>query len=189
MARRTTKATEKKTVTKVKETPELENEVVETAEEPVSKPTPKPKKLTNTDYVTIMNNTSGLCIYKSKRTGNEWRFTEYGQMDEIEFGELMTMKNSQGRFLTEPWLLVLDDEAVQRLGLKRLYENVLDPEDVEEVFEMDAEDIKGLLAKLPRGMAELVLEQAKVKITNGTLDSLAKIDVLEKHFKVTLKEL
>ena len=175
-------ATKHSTRTTAKST---EQEVVkESMQETVQ---PKKRQLSRDDLITVMNNTAGTFIYQSRRTGREWLFTEYGQTDEIELGELITINNSHPRILKEPWLLVLDEDAIEYLGLKRLYENVLNPEELDRFFSMSVDKMEQLLDKMPRGMKELIVGIAREKIKTGEFDSMAKIRLIEDKLKVNLR--
>lgn len=163
----------------------VEQESVETSEvkETVRK---QKKKLNRDDLIVVMNNTAGRLAHGSRKTGQEWLFTEYGQTDEMELSELVTLNNSSPAMLREPWLLILDDEAVEYLGLKKLYENVLTEDEMEEFFNSDLEQMEKLLDKLPKGMKELIAGLAKKKVEDNTLDSISKIKLIEEKLKVTL---
>jgi len=91
-----------------------------------SEPEKPKRKVKLDDVVSVMNTTTGKVLYRSKKTGAEWVLTEYGDTDQIEVSELVTMKNAHPRYLKEPWLLILDDDVVDYLGLSKLYNNVLD---------------------------------------------------------------
>lgn len=146
---------------------------------------PKQKQIKNTDMVTVMNTTNGRVIYQSKRTGQEWVFSEYGQSYEIEFSELVAMNNTYRSFLRDPWLLIVDDSAyVDKLGLTELYKTVFNPEQVEKFFTLPVDKMKELLSKAPIGMKELIASKAQEKITNGTFDSMSKIKFIQESLNV-----
>jgi hypothetical protein len=81
-----------------------------------------------------MNITNGILIYKSKKTGMHLQFEKYGDIEYIEFGELLTMKTSSRKFLEEPWILILDEEVVKYLGLEKLYKKLVHPENIDAIF-------------------------------------------------------
>ncbi|WP_425203608.1 hypothetical protein [Priestia megaterium] len=182
-------AAPRKTTTAKKEVTE-QVEAQETVETPEVKQTVRKqkKKLNRDDLILIMNSTAGRLVHTSRKTGQEWLFTEYGQTDEMELGELVTLNNSSPAMLREPWLLILDEDAVEYLGLKKLYENILTEEEMEEFFNASVEQMEALLEKLPKGMKELVAGLAKKKVENGTLDSISKIKLIEEKLKVTLND-
>jgi hypothetical protein len=158
--------------------------IKETKQEPK-----KEKRVVNRDdLVTIMNTTTGRVLYNSKKTGAEWVFNDYGDTDEIEVSELITMKNAHPRYLKEPWLLVLDDDVVDYLGLSQLYENVLNPDELDQFFKLHEDQMKSIIEKAPRGIRQLIVSVANLKIANKSFDSLSKINLIEETFKIELNK-
>jgi hypothetical protein len=149
----------------------------------------KEKRVVNRDdLVTIMNTTTGRVLYTSKKTGAEWSFNDYGDTDEIEVSELITMRNAHPRYLKEPWLLVLDDDVVDYLGLSQLYENVLNPDELDQFFNLPEDQMKSIIEKAPRGIKQLIVSVANRKIANKSFDSLSKINLIEETFKIELNK-
>lgn len=159
----------------------VEKQEVEEVEvkEVEKKPSPA-KKLEGKDMVRIMNNTSGKLLWKSPRTGLKLRLSDYGQEDEIEYSELVTM-NSNSSMLQNGYLLILDEQAIKQLHLTKLYENLLDYDSLEEFYELSGEDMTKLLQKMPKNMRETVGAIAKRKYRNGDLFDVRKITALEKE--------
>lgn len=132
--------------------------------------------------ITVMNITNGELIYVSKKTGAEWRFLEYGDMESIEFHELLTMRSSQRRFYDEPFILVMDDEVVDYLGLKKMYDTMVKPESIDDIFRMKNDDFQEVLMKAPKGIKHLIITRAKQKYEDGSLDSVRKINFINENF-------
>lgn len=143
------------------------------------------RKLQRSDLIPVMNYTSGLLVYES-RDGRGWRFENYGDTDEMELGELITMKNSQSRILNEPWLLILDDEAVEYLGLTRLYEKVIKPEDMQQLFNLPEDKLEEVLMKAPLSVKQLVADKAKEMVENKQLTNLITIQAIERVLNIEL---
>lgn len=143
------------------------------------------RKLQRDDLIPVMNYTTGLLVYES-RNGRGWRFEGYGDTDEIELAELITMKNSQPRILNEPWLLILDDDAVEYLGLKNLYKNIIKPQDLEKVFSLPENKIKEIIEKVPKSVKQLVAEKAKQMVEQKKLTNVVIIQLLEELLNVDL---
>jgi hypothetical protein len=167
----------------------VEQEKVAPIAKEVKEEPKKEKRVVNRDdLVTIMNTTTGRVLYTSKKTGAEWSFSDYGDTDEIEVSELITMRNAHPRYLKEPWLLILDDDVVDYLGLTPLYENVLNPDELDEFFKLPEEQMKAIIEKAPRGIRQLIVSVANRKIANKSFDSLSKIQLIEETFKIELNK-
>ncbi len=172
-----------------KNTSEAVEKNLEVQENTVEKQEVKPekRKLQREDLIPVMNYTSGLLVYES-RNGRGWRFENYGDTDEIELAELISIKNSQSRILNEPWMLILDDDAVEYLGLKKLYENVIKPDDMENLFTLPDDRLEEVLRKAPASVKQLVADKAKQMIDNKKLNSLSTIQLVERVLNVELIE-
>lgn len=177
--RKTTKKTEAEVVTK--------DVVKEEVQKEEKAPTPKKRKLNRTDLIPIMNYTTGQLVYES-RSGQTWHFTEFGDHDEIELGELVSMKNAHGRILNDGWLLILDDDAVEYLGLSKKYETLLTPDEIEGLFNLNDKKIGEILDKVSPSAKEVIFNKAKLKVQDGSLNSLSTIKLIEDKLKVELIE-
>lgn len=138
------------------------------------------KEIDRDAWVTVMNYTDGRVEYSSKRTGAELVFSEFGQTDEIQVQDLITMKNAHSRYLREPWLIVLDDDVANFLGLGEIYENILDAEDVESFFNLSVDKMEEILLKSPKGVVQTIVSMGIKKIESKELDSISTIRLIEK---------
>ena len=79
------------------------------------------KKITNSTMVECKNGVHGPLIYISSRTAGymiEWE--EFGEVQEIEYGELVAMRGSQPRFFRDNWILIEDADVLKALGVARI---------------------------------------------------------------------
>lgn len=136
--------------------------------------------------VPVMNNTTSRVIYQSRKTGAEFVWTEYGQVDEIELQELVQMRNVHPRYLRDPWLIVLDEEVVQYLGLGDLYENIMTPDELEGFLNLPVDKFEDAVQQMPYGMKQLVISTVMERLQNGTFDSMSKVRFLEKTYGIEL---
>lgn len=182
----------KKTTTKkqtTKKAVESTEEVVEAQEEKVAE-TPKRKQKVEIDrneLVLCRNVTDGQLIYKSRKTGLTTIWMNYGDVEYLDVGELLTMKASQPKFLTDVWLAIDDEEIVEFLGLKHIYKNLADIEDIDTFFSKSPTEIREIAIKLPKGLKETVGTRARKLIESGELYDNRKISILEETLKIDLK--
>lgn len=162
------------------------NEVeVETTDTPTTER--KVKTAPNRDmYVSVMNATSGSTIYKNPKSGATWVFNGYGVVDQMDVATLMTMKSSEPKFLTEPWLIILDDEVVDYLGLTHIYDNILKPDELELFFKLPVAKMEDILKRVPNGVKELIASTAMEKIENDELYDTRVIRVIESVLGIEL---
>ena len=153
-----------------------------------------PKKKTRSQFdrnemVTCKCMVKGGLIYKSKKNiGSDTTWDDYGSEEDLDIGEIMTIKASVPRFLTEPWFKIMNnDDLVEYLGLTKMYNAILAVEDIDIVFSKKPEAIQKLLQEVPKGMKELIVDRAKQLIVEKNLYDLRVINTLEKELKVDLK--
>lgn len=189
---------EKKTASKkapTKKAPPKKIEPLNTDIEEVSESTPTPspkvevkpeKRAFNADdKVEIMNNTTGKYKYTSKRSGFALEMEDYGDTEDITFGELRTMSSTQKRHISDAFIVILDEEVVKELGYEKLYMNVFNYEGVEELFN-DPDKLNEVLPKMPVTMRETLGTIAIRKFKNNELFDLRVKSVIEKNLKVTI---
>lgn len=177
--------TKKTTTTKKVVKKETEAQATET-KETKPKATPKPKKLNPDDLITIMNNTTGKLVYHSHRTGLLLILEEYGQEDQIPYSELIIMRNTSPRLISEGHVLILNEDAVRELRLEKMYEHMLDYYGVQEFFTLPPDDIKEKLHKMPKAMVETIGSLAKKKYKDGTLYDARVIRAIEEALQIEI---
>lgn len=144
------------------------------------------RKVKREDTCLIMCGTTGGVYYQSATTGQTWEFSAFGQTDEITVAELTKIRNSHARFFNENWFIILDDEVVKYLGLTKLYENMMKPEDIEAFFDLSVEEIEKTIDKLPTGLKVVLSDMAKQKYQDGTLNNITKIRLIQDKLNVIL---
>ena len=156
--------------------------------EPESKPYKTRKQLDRNMLVPVCSFVVGLLYYKSERTGAVYRFTEFGARDDIELFELQSMRSSMPRFLTEPWLIILDDEVAEHLALTDLYEKILKPQSLDKLFKAKSSKMRTILENAPKGMKKVVAARASQLAQAGKFDSMSKRRIIEETCNVDLSE-
>lgn len=176
MARRaTTKTTAPKTTVAK---PKVEQPVVSPAVE-----------ITNDTMIECRSGTAGKLIYKSlMNPGYAVEWEDFGDVQELEYRELVSMRANQRRFFEDNWILIDDPAVIKKLGVGRYYQNSLTTDDFEDVFNMSADEIKEVVPVLPGGTKDAIASEAKKKIESGELDSRSAIKALEDSLDVELEE-
>lgn len=172
--------------TPVKE--DIKEEVVEpVVEQPTTPARPKKRVEINRDDLIVCRTTQTNLVYISKRTSEKFEWAEFGDVQYITLGELISMKSTQPRFLKEGWLIVDDEEAIEQLGLAKMYGNIFEIDDIAEFLEKDEYEIERILTNMPRGFKNSIAQFAREKVESGELDSRGKIKLLERLLDVDLK--
>lgn len=130
-----------------------------------------------------------IFIYKSSlNPGYVVEWSGLGEIQEMEYRELVSMRGNQRRFFEENWILIDDPAVIKKLGVGRYYQNSLSTDDFEDVFNMSADEIKEIVPTLPGGTKDAIASEAKKKIDSGELDSRSAIKALEDSLDVELED-
>ena len=116
----------------------------------------------------------------------EWE--AFGDVQEMEYRELVSMRGNQRRFFEENWILIDDPAIIKKLGVERYYKNSLTTDNFNDVFTMPADEIKKIVPTLPGGTKDAIASEAKKKIETGELDSRSAIKALEDSLSVELED-
>jgi len=143
--------------------------------------------LKDTDEVTVMNNTTGRYGYRSLN-GFAFDLDEYGQTISIPLKELRVMASGKARaHLTNAWIIILDDEAVNALNLTNLYKNIYTEDQVMELLKKP-EHLPDVFVKMPEAMQLTVLQTAKRVVKNGELRDLRVVQIIKDIADVDILE-
>jgi hypothetical protein len=165
----------------IKEAPvaEVKESVQEVIPTPEVKQPPKVVKVDRDQQVECRNVTIGQLTYRNQN-GYQIDWDNYGDVQWMSVGELMNMKASQGRFLNEPWLVIEDEDVVKYLGLKPVYDKMIEIDDIETFLFSGLDNIEAVLKVAPRGTKELIRDKARAMIADETLYDIRVIKFLEK---------
>lgn len=160
-----------------------------TAKTPVEQPVVSTAEITNETMVKCRSGVSGNLIYKSSlNPGYVVEWSGLGEIQEMEYRELVSMRGNQRRFFEENWILIDDPVVIKKLGVGRYYQNSLSTDDFEDVFNMSADEIKEIVPTLPGGTKDAIASEAKKKIDSGELDSRSAIKALEDSLDIELED-
>lgn len=168
-----------------------EVEVVENVEEIETPKVVKPKRIREiepSELVEVRSITRGGLTYVSKKTGLKVTWGEYGDVEYLEFAELLTMRSHSRNFLEKPLVVIGDVDVAAKLNLTRLYEGLLTAEEVEGFLAMPLEDIEEQLDNLPDGSISLIKDTARETV-GKTFNDIRKIKLLEEKLNIGLSYL
>ncbi|MBO5970240.1 MAG: hypothetical protein J6S14_17305 [Clostridia bacterium] len=141
------------------------------------------------DLTDVRNMTPGRLIYKSARNAGymvEW--DSYGDEQSIEISELKNMLASQRVFFERNWIWIDDPELLEFLGAARYYKNMLSPDAVDALFELDAEPMLTKIRGLTKDMQNTIRVIAREKVKSGEIESYSVVQALEKYFNTRFDE-
>lgn len=149
--------------------------VVETKKEEVR----QPKKFAADDMIPCRSVRNGTLQYIGRKTGDIYEWTDYGDVTEVAYGDLLAVKANKSNFIYGPWFLIEDEDAVEALKLTELYNSFTDFLDIDEFLALSAAEIRRKLPNAPKGFKDTVARTAGLRIRDGSLDSVIKIKVID----------
>ena len=149
---------------------------------------PVAKKVDIHEYVPVRNGFQGRLVYVSKRTGEKFVWSEYGDEQEMELLELKNAKNSSKAFFQNNWFMFDESWIPEYLGVKQFYRYALPLDSFDSLFEMSPEEVKERISKLSKGQKKSVAYRARVLISEGGIDSIRVINALESALGIELIE-
>lgn len=141
------------------------------------KPSTRTNKIPLDEEIAVRSVTFGGLTWISPKTNAHYRWNEIGAVEYIQFGELVTMNNTSQVFLTEPYVILQDERAVEYFRLKSVYEKIAVVESLEELFK------EGDLVKIEKALRDIRntsmrnVAISKIKELRGT-HTLNNIDVI-----------
>lgn len=144
------------------------------------------KDLDPSMFVEVKNGFNGILVYISKKTGEEFRWDKFGDIQEMELSELRNAKNHSKAFFVNNWFLIDDEEVLDWLGVSQYYKNALTFGTFDELFSKEPDEIEEIFKDLPDGQKRSLLYRSRELIDNGTIDSIKTINALEKCLGVEL---
>lgn len=147
------------------------------------------KKITGGTLIPCKNGVMGHLIYISTRQmGYQVEWDGFGDVQEIEFSELQTMRGSQRRFFEDNWILIDDAEVLKQLGVDKYYKNHINTENFDTIFTMSPEQIENELTGISEGLKCTIADRAREKVKDGSLDSLSVIKTISRMCNCDLSE-
>ena len=160
-------------------------EAVEVKEAPVNTETSKKavKKFNPDDMILCQSICVGQTFVKGFKSGTIYTFEALGAEEYIEYRDLVAAVRSKDSILFKPFIVVLDEDFInEQKTLKSFYENMYTPEDFEESFRLNPNQMVEALNNMPIGIRETIKSMAVGKIQDGVFDSVARIKVLDDYF-------
>lgn len=137
--------------------------------------------------IPVKSGLHGILTYSSKKTfGYTVDWDDYGSIEFMEYGELLSMRNTQKAFFENNWIFIEDtdgyaaEDVYKALAVDKYYNSVIVGEDLERLFLMDPNDIEETVSKLSSGIKQNIASIAKERIGTGEFDSNNRIKALEK---------
>lgn len=148
---------------------------------------PVKKKYNPDDGIMCRSITVGGLWLDGIKSGNVYRWVEYGDETEVEYRDLVAMVRSRSNYIYAPTFIIEDEEFVADFPqLKKFYENQYSIADLKGILNLPVNSMIETIKTLPPGAASSLKNIASTAIVNGTLDSMKKIRALDEYYGTEL---
>lgn len=166
-------------------------EIIDTEEVVEVKSAPKKANKVKHDpneYIPCRSVRFGELILIGPKTHTPYRWSNEGDIAEVEFQDLMSWKALRHKYLFEPMIIIEDENIVEEWSadLGKLYAEIQDI-DVKALFKLPHRQFVAQLKKLPAGMKSTVQNMAYSMIQDRTLYDLRIIDSIDEILGTELK--
>jgi hypothetical protein len=127
------------------------------------------EELTSDTDITVISQTVGKLVISTEGNGvgTVYRFEEFGEVQDIPFGDLKDIVKNKPRFAKEGAYFICNPQAVKKLRLGNQYKNLIDDKTFVNLFDKDAKTIVALYESAPKMQQEQVISLIQDRLDNG----------------------
>lgn len=142
------------------------------------------------ETIVVRNGFHGVLVYESPRTHEVFKWSEFGDEQEMEIAELRTAKNNYKQFFMNNWFLFDDDYAwiVDYLGVGAYYKHTLNVDRLIELFDLPEAELKREVAALTDNQKLSIAYIARELRDEKRLDSITKVEAIEAAIGMSLSD-
>ena len=138
--------------------------------------------------ITVQALVINIC-YTCPITFETFNWMEIGDTQEMTYKQIRIMNVKHPRYFSEKWLKPLNDEVLDKLKLKRFFENNLSRGDLKLLFGNDVGAVEEMLTSLnPDAKSELAKKAVKAA-KDGWISNVKIIRLIEKSLGVEIMDL
>lgn len=138
------------------------------------------------ELIRVVCITNAPLVYES-RSQLGYRVYWDGYLSEawMEYKELINMRSTYRAFFERPWI-ICDWDVLEDLRVEQYYKNIIDLENLDDVFKKTPKELEKTLKEIPDGIKALIVDRAFELRREKKLDSLNVIETIEKTLNVDL---
>ena len=99
-----------------------------------------------------------------------------------------SLVRNKSKALTIPRIYIGDEDVIKSLKLDRVYKNLFNPKDLDELFKKPVEDLTNIIDKADRNMKSVLRDIALAKIQNKQLNNYSAIKILSEKLNFHLQD-
>lgn len=146
-------------------------------------------KILNDDTKIKVQSLVPVVCYSCPVTFETFNWMEVGDTKEMTYKQIRIMSVKHPRYFTEKWLKPLNNDVLEKLKLKKYFENNLNRGDLKLLFGNDVGAVEELLTNMnPDAKSELAQKAVKAA-KDGKISNIKIIRLIEKHLGVEIMDL
>lgn len=141
------------------------------------------------DIIPVKSITFGGLTYKARSTNAIYRWPQIGSIEYMTVAELNEMNNYKRAYLNKPLVILMDERAIKKFRLQKVYENVAQINNLKKVFSSDIKTMEKVIDRaLDASMRDILISKTRQMIKNHTLTDINVIRLLEKKLQHDLSD-
>ena len=151
-------------------------------------------EIPNNYEIPVKSNVAGGLTYASRKNkGLECRWEHNGDVEYLEYAELVSMRNTQRKFFENNWIVIEDsdytaEEVYRALSVQKYYEYNL--QSIDDIFTFPEKTIREIAEKASKGLKDNIIARARVLYSEGSdlFDSSKRVKMFEDAFNMTFED-
>ena len=148
----------------------------------------KAKTISDADVFTVKSIVPNV-HYTCSKTQDYYIWADVGDENEMTFAQLKVMKNKHIGYFSKGWLIITDNGASRKLDLDKYYNDGFGKRDYKLFYGNDVDKVEKKLAFLPDSEKEQLSKRIIKSVSNGDIQNVKIIRLLEKTFDIELMDL
>lgn len=142
------------------------------------------RKYEQSEGILCKSITSGGLYMPGLKSNILYTWIDSGDQIEVEYQDLLAAIRSNNSYVMRPFFVIEDEEFVSQFTqLKKLYDKLYSVGELKDVItDLSPADMKATILSLPQGAQDSIKHIASKMVSDGTLDSVRKIKILDEIF-------
>ena len=178
----TKKTTARKSMTKTAEAAVKPAEV-EAAPAVKAEPAKTKREFRDDDKIPCFSITPGEYLYEGAKSKTVYSWMDAGITEDMRYDDLSSAVRTRKPCVFKPRIVILDEDFLSEYPeLQRLYDSMYSKDDLGQILRLEPSQMKQVISQLPDGAKDAIKSLAVESIENGTLDSVARVRILDQIF-------
>lgn len=143
------------------------------------------------DLIPCKSLTKGELIYVGKKSGEVYKWADFGDVTEVEYQDLLGLRAKKSDFIYKTMFVIMDEEVLEDpkwADVKKIYDKIYS-DNIEELIEMPISKFKSVFPNLPEGLKKAMVVEVGTQMEEGTFDSIQKIKFIDEICKTDLSSM